>query len=77
MAPPGVEARALPPRVPEATREQERAAVQAAAYKAEREQVERRRQVRGLIVLAVVVLVWSVARAGVDRVFTQGWWRLW
>jgi len=38
---------------------------------------ERRRQVRGLLLIAAVVLVFSVMRAGVHRVFTVGWWRLW
>jgi hypothetical protein len=41
------------------------------------EQIERRRQLRGLILLAIVVLVFSVLRTGVHRVFTPGWWRLW
>jgi hypothetical protein len=40
-------------------------------------QRERRMQVRGLLLLAVVVLVFSIWRAGAHRVFTQGWWRLW
>jgi hypothetical protein len=38
---------------------------------------ERRRQIRGLLLLAAVVLVFSVMRAGAHRVFTVGWWRLW
>ena len=38
---------------------------------------ERRRQVRGLLLIAVVILILSILRAGVHRVFTQGWWRLW
>jgi len=38
---------------------------------------ERRRQVRGLLLLAVAALVFAVLRAGVHRVFTPGWWRLW
>lgn len=41
------------------------------------EQQERRRQLRGLILLAIAVLVFSILRAGVHRVFTPGWWRLW
>ena len=36
---------------------------------------ERRSVVRGLILLAVVLLVGSMARAGLDRVFFHGWWR--
>jgi hypothetical protein len=38
---------------------------------------ERRRQVRGLMLLAFAVLLFSILRAGVGRVFTHGWWRLW
>jgi hypothetical protein len=41
------------------------------------ERLERRRQVRGLLVLAIAVLIFSVLRAGVHRVFGVGWWRLW
>ena len=40
-------------------------------------QRERRMQVRGLLWLAAGVVVFSVLRAGVHRVFTPGWWRLW
>ena len=38
---------------------------------------ERRRQVRGLLLIALVVLVLSILWAGVHSVFTPGWWRLW
>jgi len=38
---------------------------------------ERRRQIRGLMLLAFAVLVFSILRAGVSNVFTPGWWRLW
>jgi len=40
-------------------------------------QLERRRQVRGLMILAAGVLIFSLLRAGLHRVFTTGWWRLW
>ena len=40
-------------------------------------QIERRRQVRGLLLLAVAAIVFAVLRAGPHRVFTVGWWRLW
>ncbi len=43
----------------------------------ERFRIERRRQLRGLILLAIAVLVFSILRAGVSHVFTAGWWRLW
>ena len=38
---------------------------------------ERRRQIRGLLLLALVVLVFCLNRAGLHNVFTRGWWRLW
>jgi hypothetical protein len=37
----------------------------------------RRRQIRGLVWIAVGMIVFSVLRAGVHRVFGVGWWRLW
>ncbi|MCL2659541.1 MAG: hypothetical protein FWD64_03365 [Acidobacteriaceae bacterium] len=43
----------------------------------EAERQERKRQLRGLLLLAVVALVFSLLRAGLGRVFTHGWWRLW
>jgi hypothetical protein len=41
------------------------------------EHIERRRQVRGLLLLALAAIVFAILRAGVHRVFTTGWWRLW
>lgn len=41
------------------------------------EHLERRRQVRGLLLLAIAAIVFAIFRAGVHRVFTVGWWRLW
>ena len=41
------------------------------------EHLERRRQVRGLLLLAIVAIVFAIFRAGVHHVFTAGWWRLW
>lgn len=37
----------------------------------------RRRQVRGLLLIALVAIVFAILRAGMHRVFTTGWWRLW
>ena len=39
--------------------------------------LERKRQIRGLMVLAFAVLLFSILRAGVSNVFPAGWWRLW
>jgi hypothetical protein len=38
---------------------------------------ERKRQIPGLMLLALAVSVFPILRAGVGRVFTLGWWRLW
>lgn len=43
----------------------------------ERLRQERRRQIRGLLLLAFAVLLFSILRAGVGHVFPAGWWRLW
>lgn len=48
-----------------------------AVYRREREALERRRQLRFLVVLAVVVLGATMWHAGWDRAFPPGWWRLW
>jgi hypothetical protein len=40
-------------------------------------QAERRRQIRGLLLLAAVILIFSLLRSGLHNVFTPGWWRLW
>jgi hypothetical protein len=39
--------------------------------------LERIRQIRGLMILALAVLLFSIWRAGFHNVFTPGWWRLW
>ena len=41
------------------------------------EHLERRRQVRGLLLLAAVAIAFAILRAGLHRAFTAGWWRLW
>lgn len=48
-----------------------------AAYRRERETLERRRQLRFLTLLAVAVLAGSLWHAGFGRAFPAGWWRLW
>jgi hypothetical protein len=44
---------------------------------AARAQIERRRQVRGLLLLAAAAILFAILRAGTHHVFTRGWWRLW
>jgi len=48
-----------------------------AAESAVAQRLERRRQVRGLLLLALAAIAFAILRAGVPRVFTVGWWRLW
>ena len=37
----------------------------------------RRRQAAGLGIIAVLVLIFSLWRAGLAAVFPVGWWRIW
>lgn len=67
--------RAEPPRIPAPTRTLERAEAERADYLQERERLESRSVVRGLILLAILVLLASMVRAGLGRVFVHGWWR--
>ena len=69
------EPRAARPAIPEPTRGLKRKREEARLYRVGREAIERRSMVRGLIVLAVLVMVGSIVRAGLDRVFVPGWWR--
>ncbi len=68
---------AQPPAIPEPTAALLQARAEADAHRQQREALERRSLVRGLLLLAAVVLVLSIARAGLDRVFVPGWWRQW
>jgi hypothetical protein len=47
------------------------------ALSTSRRQTERRRQVGGLLLLAIAILIFSLLRAGMHNIFTPGWWRLW
>jgi hypothetical protein len=64
-------------RPPKATPELEQARAEDQARRGRLAAVERRSVVRGLIVLGVLALGWSMVRAGLGRVFVQGWWRQW
>jgi hypothetical protein len=44
---------------------------------AERIRQERTRQVRGLLLLLVLILLGTILHAGVRNVFLPGWWRVW
>jgi hypothetical protein len=39
--------------------------------------LEQRSLLRGLILLAVVILIASLVRAGFGRLFVPAWWRQW
>jgi len=64
------------PRLPEASHTNPQAD-QSSKEAPSPEQLERRRQVRGLLLLALAAIVFAILRAGLHRVFTTGWWRLW
>ena len=68
--------RAQPPRIPPSTRSLDRASQDQKSYLRNREILESRSVVRGLILLALLVLIASMFRAGIVRVFVPGWWRL-
>jgi hypothetical protein len=69
--------RAEAPRPPLPTRAMQRALDEDKAYRQDREAQQLRSLMRGLIVLALVVMLASMARAGLARVFVPGWWRQW
>jgi hypothetical protein len=69
--------RAAPPTVPASTRQHERDLAERESYHRDREHIERNRQLRGLLLLACIVIVLSIARAGLGRVFPPSWWHLW
>ena len=69
--------RAEPPRPPalsERDERNERARKVTLAVRVAREQQS---ILRGLILLALVILIVSLSRAGFGRLFVPGWWRQW
>jgi hypothetical protein len=71
------ELRAEPARPPHPSPALETARAERAEHLSRRSTLERRSVARGLILLAVAALVFSIWRAGLDRVFVPGWWRQW
>jgi hypothetical protein len=69
------EHRAAPPQLPALTPAFERQQAEFELYRKQREQIERRSMLRGLILIALLVLAGSIARAGLEQVFVHGWWR--
>ena len=69
--------RAEPPHPPGLSeREQRRESVRLLTL-SERMGVEQRSLLRGLILLAVVILIASLVRAGFGRLFVPRWWTQW
>jgi hypothetical protein len=69
--------RAHAPSVPAPTQALLDARSQAAAHLDHRTSLERRSMARGLLLLAATILLLSLARAGLARVFVPGWWHQW
>lgn len=68
---------AEPPRPPALSeREHRRESARVETLKG-RVRLEQRSLLRGLILLAVVILIASLVRAGLGRLFVPGWWRQW
>jgi len=65
---------AQPPRTPPPTRALERAEEARRTHLRQREILERRSLVRGLLLLALVVLLASMMHAGFSRIFVHRWW---
>lgn len=66
-----------PPIAPTLTGSARRAGEQQRSYLQKREIAERRSMLRGLIVLALFVLIFAALHSGVSRAFPAGWWRQW
>ncbi len=71
------EPRAEPPRPPAPSKTVLRAQEEQATHLREREAKERHSVLRGLVLLAIAVLLVSLVRAGMGRAFSTGWWRQW
>jgi len=67
--------RAQPPQPPEPTPELALAREAHAERVGKGEGLERRSVIRGLLILALLILAVSLARAGLGRVFPPNWWR--
>jgi hypothetical protein len=68
---------AQPQAIPKPSAELLQARAEADAHLRQREALERRSLVRGLLLLAAILLILSIARAGLDRTFVPGWWHQW
>lgn len=73
----GATQRAKPPVPPPLSREAARAEEERGIYRREREGVERRSVLRGLILLAAIVVLFTLWHGGAGRAFPAGWWQRW
>ena len=71
------EHRAAPPRAPETPPALLQQRAEHTGWLGERGALERRSMLRGLLMLALLVLAISLVRAGLGRSFPAGWWRQW
>ena len=69
--------RGKPPSAPALTAVTRREAVARRVRLRDRESGERVRMFRGLVVLAMLVLLLSMLHGGWGRAFVPGWWRQW
>lgn len=65
---------ARPPALSERDQRRENARIETLC---ERVQLEQKSFLRGLILLAIIVLILSLATAGFGRLFVPRWWRQW
>lgn len=69
--------RAKPPCPPAITEREQRSENERLDRLNARVRLEQRSLLRGLILLAVVILIASLARAGFGRLFVPKWWTQW
>jgi hypothetical protein len=43
----------------------------------DRRQTERRRQIHGLLLVTIAILIFGLLHAGTHTIVIPGWWRLW
>jgi hypothetical protein len=67
---------AQPPQIPQPTPELATARVAHEERVRRGARQERRSVIRGLLLIALLILAVSIARAGFGRVFPPNWWRL-
>ncbi len=70
-------ARAQPPRAPALGPAALKAKAESRAYLEQRERLELRSVLRGLVLLAILALLITLFRADLGRAFFSGWWRQW